>query len=59
VTWSSIESPMSPSGGSFSTTSSPVYVGGNCVPQDFYEIKVTVTDAAGLSATTYTGGRCQ
>ena len=58
VTWSSIESPMSPNGGSFSVTGNSVYVGGNCVPQSFYEVKVTITDAAGLSATAYAGGRC-
>ena len=58
VTWTAIEGPMSPSGGSGSVTSQFVYVGGNCVPQDFYEVKVTITDAAGLSATTYAGGRC-
>jgi hypothetical protein len=31
---------------------------GNCVPDGFYEVKVTVTDAAGLSASTFLGGYC-
>ena len=59
VTWSSIGAPLSSSGGTFSgVTGYSVNVGGQCVPQTFYEVKVTVTDAAGLSATTYAGGRC-
>ena len=31
---------------------------GNCVPGGFYEVKATVTDAAGLSASTFLGGHC-
>jgi hypothetical protein len=31
---------------------------GNCVPGPSYEVKATVTDAAGLSASAYTGGPC-
>jgi hypothetical protein len=31
---------------------------GNCVPNTFYEVKATVTDAHGLSASTYLGGHC-
>jgi hypothetical protein len=58
ATWTAIEGPMSPSGGSGSFTGNTAYAGGNCVPQNFYEVKMTVTDAAGLSATTYAGGRC-
>jgi hypothetical protein len=58
VTWAAIESPMSPSGGSESVTGHSVYVSGNCVPQAFYEVKATITDAKGLSATAYAGGRC-
>jgi hypothetical protein len=58
VTWSAVEGPMSPSGGSGSVTGHSVYVGGNCVPQTFYEVKATIKDANGLSATGYAGGRC-
>jgi hypothetical protein len=31
---------------------------GNCIPNGFYEVKATVTDAAGLSASTFLGGPC-
>lgn len=58
VTWSALEGPMSPSGGSGTVTGRSVNVGGNCVPENFYEVKVTITDANGLSATTFAGGRC-
>ncbi len=59
VAWSSIGAPPSSSGGTFTgVTSYSINAGGEYVPQTFYEVKVTVTDAAGLSATTYAGGRC-
>jgi hypothetical protein len=31
---------------------------GNCVPNSFYEVKATVTDANGLTASTFLGGHC-
>jgi hypothetical protein len=31
---------------------------GNCVPNTSYEVKATVTDASGLSASTFLGGHC-
>jgi hypothetical protein len=31
---------------------------GNCVPNTSYEVKATVTDANGLSASTFLGGHC-
>jgi hypothetical protein len=31
---------------------------GNCIPGGFFEVKATVTDAAGLSASTFLGGYC-
>jgi len=44
--------------GSGTTSGNTAVPGGNCIPDTLYEVKVTVTDAQGLSATTYLGGRC-
>lgn len=44
--------------GSGTTSGNSAAPGGNCVPDTLYVVKVTVTDATGLSATTYLGGRC-
>jgi hypothetical protein len=44
--------------GSGTTSGNSAVPGGNCIPDTLYVVKVTVTDAQGLSATTYLGGRC-
>lgn len=58
VTWTPLEGLMGASGGSTTVTGNSLYVGGDCVPQDFYEVKATITGADGSSATSYAGGRC-
>jgi hypothetical protein len=59
VTWTPLEGLMGASGGSATVTGNFIYVGGNCVPQDFYEVKATITAADGSSETSYAGGRCE
>jgi hypothetical protein len=57
VAWTAMENDTV----SFSQTNAAAHTsvgGGNCVPNGFYEVKATVTDANGLSATTFLGGRC-
>jgi hypothetical protein len=44
-----------------SITNAPAHTStgeGNCVPNSSFEVKVTVTDARGLSASTFLGGPC-
>jgi hypothetical protein len=46
-------------GGSLTNPSTHSSIGfGNCIPNGFYEVKATVTDAHGLSASTFLGGNC-
>jgi hypothetical protein len=46
-------------GGSTTNSAAHVSLGqGNCVPNTSYEVKATVTDANGLSASTFLGGHC-
>jgi hypothetical protein len=57
VQWTPVANFLS-SGGTSTTSGNSSMTAGNCVPDTLYEVKVTVTDAAGLAATTYLGGRC-
>jgi hypothetical protein len=68
VTWSGGTSPFTftwtpvanfiSSGGTGTTTAHSSVGAGNCIPDSLYEVKFTVTDAAGLTATTFLGGHC-
>lgn len=55
--WTAVRG-LSGTGGSDTTAGNSAHVASNCIPQNFFEVKATVTDAAGLSATTYAGGTC-
>ena len=57
LNWTDVKG-LSSSGGSGTVAGDSASVSANCIPQSFYEVKMTVTDAAGSSATTFAGGTC-
>jgi hypothetical protein len=58
VQWTPQQGWLSSTPTTTTTSGNAAYTGNGCIPDDGVEIKVTVTDANGLSASTETGTRC-